>query len=232
MDEPAGELNHADLAWARGLASGNPADLDRYERELVPMVAGQLRRRGYTHDEIAEVQQELRVRLLVGQDSRPAITGYQGRGHLRSWVLVAALREAVRQRAGRGREAAVEDDVLLALADRAGTTTDPTKQRYREAFRTAFRAALGGLEPRDRNVLRMHTLDALSIDQIGAIMGVHRATVARWLAGARDRIAQGVRRELMSALGVDRFEAESLMDWVRSEIDLSLGGLRDSMTSA
>src|SRR3569623_2625265 len=93
MDQAGDGLHTEDLAWARSLAAGEPAAIDRYERELVPLVAAQLRRRGYAGDVIAEVQQVLRVRLLVGDGEGPAIARYEGRAALRGWVLNAATRE-------------------------------------------------------------------------------------------------------------------------------------------
>ncbi|MEJ7598598.1 MAG: sigma-70 family RNA polymerase sigma factor [Kofleriaceae bacterium] len=227
MPQDGGELHHDDLAWARALAANDLDALARYERELVPVIDGQLRRRGHTEDEVAELQQQLRVRLLVGDGEGPRIASYTGSGRLRSWVLVSALREAVRARQSRAREPAFEDDALIALADRVdlvpGTAID--KERYRRVVRIAFRAALQALAPRERNLLRMNVIDGLSIDQIGAVQGVHRATAARWLERAREQIARSVRRELMTSLGADPFEAEELLHWVQSRIELSLSGL-------
>jgi RNA polymerase sigma-70 factor (ECF subfamily) len=216
-------LFHDDLAWARALAAAQPAALARYEAELVPMIAAQLGRRGLSDDAIADVQQTLRVRLLVGDGDGPAIARYEGRSALRSWVLVSALREAVRVRRRAQREPAFEDDALMALAERGEPAVlDADRDRYRAAFRVAFRAALQGLLPRDRVLLRMHLLDGLTIDQIGALQGAHRATVARWIERARAEVSRSVRRLLMKQLGVDPFEVEELLRWVHSRIDLSL----------
>src|SRR5215211_1137514 len=152
-----GDLHHDDLAWARALAAGDCEALARYEREVAPMIEAQLRRRRHTDDEIAELQQTLRARLFVGEGAGPAIANYTGTGQLRSWVLVAALREAVRSRQKKTREPAFEDEALTAIADRADAmpADDVSKERYRETFRVAFRAALASLTPRDRNLLRM-----------------------------------------------------------------------------
>lgn len=225
MDQAA-DLHHEDLAWARALATQDREALARYERELVPKLASQLRRRGYTDDQIADVQQALRARLFVGDGDGPAIARYEGRGRLASWVLVAALREAVRVRQRSRREPAVEDDVLIGLADRSDIVPMATdKERYRESFRAAFRTALAALSPRDRTLLRLHLIDSLSIDQVGAIVGVHRATAARWIGAAREAVASGVRRDLMRQLGADPWEVDELMRWIRSRIELSLSGL-------
>jgi len=223
----SGELHHDDLTWARALAAGETSALERYERELAPLVANHLRRRGIAADTIADVMQTLRARLFVGDGEGPAIARYEGRGPLRGWVLVAALREAVRTRQRDAREPAVEDDALVALADRSAAAIQPAldKERYRDAFRAAFRSALAELAPRDRNLLRMHVIDGLTIDQIGALQGVHRATAARWIERAREAISRSVRRDLMRQLGADPFETEELLQWVQSRIELSLSVL-------
>jgi RNA polymerase sigma-70 factor, ECF subfamily len=219
-------VHQDDLAWARALASGEREALERYEHELVPVIAAQLRRRGTSDDAIAELQQTLRARLFVGDGDGPAIASYEGRGALRAWVLVSALREAVRAKQRAAREPATDDDALLALADRGETVTPAVdKERYREVFRSAFRGALAELAPRDRNLLRMHLIDGLTIDQIGTVQGVHRATAARWLEHAREAVARGLRRELARHLGTDPFEADELLRWARSRIELTLSGL-------
>jgi len=223
----SGELHHDDLAWARALAAADTSALERYERELAPLIANHLRRRGIVADTIADVMQTLRARLFVGDGDGPAIARYEGRGPLRGWVLVAALREAVRTRQRDAREPAVDDDALVALADRSAASSQPAldKERYRDAFRAAFRSALAELAPRDRNLLRMHVIDGLTIDQIGALQGVHRATAARWIERAREAISRSVRRDLMRQLGADPFETEELLQWVQSRIELSLSVL-------
>jgi RNA polymerase sigma-70 factor (ECF subfamily) len=226
MDQEGGALHSDDLAWARSLAAGDREALARYERELVPMIEAQLRRRGLADDAIADVQQILRTRLFVGEGDGPAIARYEGRGALKSWVLVSALREAVRVRQKTSREPPVDDEALIALADRADAGPPSVdKQRYQDAFKVAFRSALAALSARDRVLLRMHVLDGLTIDQIGALQGVHRATAARWIERAREEVSRNVRRELMKELGMDPFETDEILEWVQSRVELSLSVL-------
>jgi len=226
MDQDGAPLHSEDVAWAHELARGQRDALDRYERELVPMITAKLRRRGLTADTIADVQQTLRARLFVGDGEGPAIARYEGRAALKSWILVSALREAVRVRDKAAREPATDDDALIALADRADVMAPATdKQRYHDAFRQAFRSALAALSPRDRVLLRMHVLDGLTIDQIAGVQGVHRATAARWIERAREAVSKNVRRDLMKQLGTDPFEADELLRWLHSRVELSLSAL-------
>jgi RNA polymerase sigma-70 factor (ECF subfamily) len=228
MSHEGDELHQDDVTWARALASGDREALQRYERELVPAIAAQARKRSCSDDEVNELQQVLRARLFVGDGEGPAIAGYTGRSPLRAWILVAAMREAVRMRQRAVREPAVELDTLVELVDRQERSPALDKERYRAAFRTAFRTALTELEPRERNLLRMHLLDGLTIDQVGAAQGVHRATAARWLEQARETVSRRVRRVLMTQLGSDPFETDELLRWVQSRIDVSFSPLVSS----
>lgn len=233
MAQEPGELHLADVGWARALAAADAEALARYERELAPMIDAQLRRRGFADDAIEDVQQTLRARLFVGDGDGPAIARYEGRGALRSWVLVGALREAVRMRQRATPEPALDDDALIALAERSeAADLALDKQRYRDAFRISFRAALAALAPRERVLLRMNVLDGLTIDQIGALHGVHRATAARWIDRARELVSRAVRRDLMKQLGSDPFEIEQILRWVQSRIDLSFSVLASDRTGS
>lgn len=219
----------ADLSWARALAAGEDEAVARFERELIPEVGRVLRGRGLSAEDVEELQQQLRVHLLVGDGSGPLVAQYGGRGPLRSWVLVCAVRKSLALRRRAGRESAAPDEVLVALVDRASTAVEADlaacKERYREHFRRAFRRALAALEPKARTLLRLHAIDGLTIDELGALEGVHRATAARRLERARDQLFADTRAELMAELGTGRLEADSVLRWVKSCLDLSLAGL-------
>src|SRR5207244_2837986 len=96
-----------------------------------------------------------------------------------------------------GLEPKVADDgePLLAVA---ATSDDPEldhiRARYAAPFKDAFQGALRGLSTQDRNILRLHLVDGLNIEQIGGIYNVHRATVARWIAASRQALVEETRR--------------------------------------
>jgi RNA polymerase sigma-70 factor (ECF subfamily) len=74
----------------------------------------------------------------------------------------------------------------------------------------------------DRNVLRYHFAHGLTIDQIGALYHVHRATAARRVAKARDELLAGTRRRLMARLALNRADLDSVMRLIESSIHVSL----------
>jgi RNA polymerase sigma-70 factor (ECF subfamily) len=95
------------------------------------------------------------------------------------------------------------------------------RERYLQRFQTGLEAALTGLTPRDKTLLRLHVVEGLSVDAIGRIYRVHRATAARWLVAIRSRIFHSLRQ----ALGLQRIasssELRSLAGLLRDEIHVS-----------
>jgi RNA polymerase sigma-70 factor (ECF subfamily) len=201
--------------------------LDERYLSLVPQFVARIESDGAGQ---AEIQQELRDRLLVERPDRVAkLNDYVGRGRLPSWLRVVATRIALDRR--RAEKPTV--DVSAAEALPSG---DPEigylEHKYKEPFQAAFQTALSELEGRDRTVLRMHLVDELSIDRIGQVYDVHRATAARWLARARDNLFQLTRAHLKSELGVSQDEFASLVRLVRSQLDLSVCRLLKEGTEA
>jgi len=84
------------------------------------------------------------------------------------------------------------------------------------------------LELRTRLLLKQHYVDGQSTDDLGALHGVHRVTVLRWLTSAREDLARDVERRLCEGLRVAPRELASLMRLVRSRIELDLNDLISS----
>ena len=61
-----------------------------------------------------------------------------------------------------------------------------------------------------------------SIEQIGAIYRVHRATVARWIADARELLLHQTRELLSRRVRVSNDELESILWLIDSQMDVSL----------
>jgi RNA polymerase sigma-70 factor, ECF subfamily len=82
--------------------------------------------------------------------------------------------------------------------------------------------ATSGLDVKQRNVLRLHYADGLNIDDIGALYGVHRATVARWLQNARSTIDSAVHKELADRHGLSDSDVTSLIHGARGQLEENL----------
>jgi RNA polymerase sigma-70 factor, ECF subfamily len=210
-------------------AAGDPAAIARFEADFLVEVDACGRRLRATPDQAAEVRGHLRRVLFVSEPGRPAATGeFSGKGDLRSYIRVMATRELIRMVNKGRREVGIPDEAVLDLLSPA---TDPAlgylRDQYRADVDAAIRVALGRLADQPRALLRYHLIDGWSIDRVGALYGVHRATAARWLAAARDGLAIEIRRELAARLAIAVDEVDSIVRLVQSRIDVSLERMLD-----
>jgi len=221
-ESPLSAYRLADLAVAQLAAAGHTKALRHLKGPLFTALRPALRHLGINETTSDEVLADLLAYLLVREgDVPPRMLNYRGRGPLRRWLRTIAIRRAYRA----GKTSAIRgDDAPLATLP---TDDDPElvvfKRRYANAFRNAFIAALRELSPRQRNLLRFHHLEQLTVDDLGSLYQVHRATAARWITRARSDLANGTRQHLQAAIGgATKAEAESLIRLVRSQLDLSL----------
>lgn len=228
-----GAMHVADLYLACGCCRGDVAALVAFERRYAGDLDAAVLRLGVPRDTADEVKQRLHQQLLVCEEGREkALTKYSGRGRLAGWLRVSVTRLALRQLKQHRREVAAGDDLLEELPVRAD---DPElaylKDLYRGEFKTSLERAMASLTPRQRNLLRHQLVDHLSIDEIGALYGVHRATAARWLEAARQAVVAQIKLGMMERLKIHGEEYESIMRLIQSGVDLSisrnLGGQSD-----
>jgi RNA polymerase sigma-70 factor (ECF subfamily) len=218
-----------DLFLACACSIGDASALRVFEELLLPPAQAAIRSIDPSPPFVDEAAQRLRTHLLVGEPgARPRITAYAARGSLRSWVGVSAARVALMMRRSSRRAKEIpEDDWTMAIgAASTGTPElDLLKQQHAAAFSAALSEAARALEPRLRSVLRMHFVDELSIDEIGAAYAVHRATAARWIQRARDTLFATTRSILAARLALSGTELDRLAALVQSQLDVSLSQL-------
>jgi RNA polymerase sigma-70 factor (ECF subfamily) len=222
-------LHAGDLYLACASARGQRRAVAAFDEQFLSQVALHVRKVCSADDDVDEIRQILRTRVLVGSnDDKPRILTYAGRGPLAGWLRVAAVRVARDLRRSRG---AMPDGEQADGEERADPIhpMDPElavmKARYGHHFRTALKEVLAGLPDRERNILAMSVIDGLSTDAIGALYRVNGSTVRRWLAQARERVLEEVRARLETTLNIRPTEFDSLMTLVRSQIDLNLSQL-------
>lgn len=227
-DDPAAGVqpaHAADYYLAVALAHRVPAAVRTFEARLVPEIDAALRRMRLPGGAADEIKQALRVELLVGEPV-PRIADYGGRGELAAWLRVTATRKALKLLRASGREETLDELLLEHWPD---ATPGPARRHLRTTYtaelKRAVADALAGLEVRQRNLLRQHVLDGLTIDELARLYRAHRATCARWLADARAELARGTRRHLTAALGLPRDEVDSVLRMLDSDIELSLSRL-------
>lgn len=201
------------------VARGERAALELFERVLIEQVRAAVVRVDASPAFADEVAQLLRVRLLLAP---VRLLEYSGRGPLAKWLRVSALRTALSLR--RGLQARPVSDE--ALADMAAPGEEPELElmrgRYRTQFRDAFSKAFSALSTHERNLMRLHYLEGVSLVQVGQHYGIHRVTVARQLDQARQVLFDETRRLVADQLQLGREEFEALVAVLRSQLDISI----------
>ena len=170
----------------------------------------------------ADAAQRTLIHTLLGCDGiRPAISDYSGRGPLGHWLGVVGMRIA---------QTAMETAASQRKLDKEATGELGARWRPESALQgwdrrhlaAALELATKGLTIRDRAVLRLNVLEGLNIEEIGRLYGVHRGTVARWLAASKALLFVAVRTNLQAGLGLLDIDVESLLRLADSELDVSL----------
>jgi RNA polymerase sigma-70 factor (ECF subfamily) len=220
------KLRAADLYLAFGCSAGVAVALEAFESEFGRDIDLAIARSGNVNLGKDEFRQLVRNKLFVAAAGRrPKIADYAGRGDLRSWVRVTALRmivDLVRQHAG-DREVPLEAEALGAIpAPGDDPELDYIQRVYKSEFRDALTAGFNRLTPRERNLLRHQVLHGLNIDQVGALYRVHRTTAFRWIEKARRSLLQQTREALKQQLHVGSGEFLSIMRVVQGDLDVSV----------
>ncbi|MGE0872776.1 MAG: sigma-70 family RNA polymerase sigma factor [Kofleriaceae bacterium] len=226
----APDLALAQLA-ARGAADAI-AEIERAFRATIEATCRRFAGPGHTPDDLKQI---LRERLFVAEPGKqPKINEYAGQGFLENWLRVTAVRVFLDlgKRKDRHREAPADDDDVHALAEPGDLALDVVKAEYRSAVAAAMRDAARLLEPGDRHLLRQHMVAGLSIDQLGAVLGIHRATAARRIAKAREQLVEHTRRLLAERLKIDDAELDEVLGLVISRLDVSISSLLKTMREA
>ncbi|HEY4117559.1 MAG TPA: sigma-70 family RNA polymerase sigma factor [Byssovorax sp.] len=199
-----------------------------FDQRYLPAVRRALGRMRLSTDDVDELVQRLRRQLLVGEDGAPPrIASYGGQGDLEGWLRVTAVRSALKLKKKTASEGALDDSDAKIESRSAGL--DPElgymKALYRDAFKVAFGEAIGGLDARDKNLLRQHFVDGLTVDDLGKVYGVHRATAARWVQKAQGELLKSTRKRFAERAKVGARECDSVLRLVQSRLDVTLRGL-------
>lgn len=230
----AGEAPHADaldamcagdLALARACAAGDPAAIATLDGELARVATLAVRGLRGSDAERDETLQEVRAKLLVGDGTRaPRIADYAGRGELARWLKATVVRTYLNRVRGVRREVAVDDALVFErlMAPELEPELAFLKRRYGAEIKAAVAEALAELPDTQKVLLRHRFVDELTVDEIAGLHRVHRATVHRWLADARDRLRARIEELLRARLGLDTADLDSVLRVVASQLDVSL----------
>jgi RNA polymerase sigma-70 factor, ECF subfamily len=234
-DEPIARwwdhLRPSDLYLASACARGVPAALERFEQLFgaeIGRTAQRFERTGLPADDLVQL---LRAKLFTVPDAsrtpeaRPRIAMYTGQGFLQNWLRVTTTRTFID--CGRvnpeSPEVPIRNELVSVLPEPKG---DPElqllKREHVTHFKASFAEAVAALDSADRLLLKQHLVERLTIDQLGALYHLHRASAARRIAKARDALLVATRIALARRLGVPPERLASVLELVASRLEASI----------
>jgi RNA polymerase sigma-70 factor (ECF subfamily) len=188
-------LRGPDLFLATACGAGDQAAIRHFDATYVRTVDRRVARFELSADKLDDLRQKVRTKLLMGP--APGIRNYRGQAPLGAWLHVTAVRLAIDIgqwcRSPRGHRSL---ELLPGTESEIETVRNLDQERFRAALEESFQA----LTAREKTILRLHVVDGLNIDAIGAIYAVHRATAARWLVAIRTRVYERLKDELRAAM--------------------------------
>ncbi|MEO8180464.1 MAG: sigma-70 family RNA polymerase sigma factor [Deltaproteobacteria bacterium] len=227
-----------DLYLCAACQNGEAAAYEALEAKYFPAVKQVVNRIVGERLVLEEVLQEIRTRLFVGR--APKISSYRGSGPLAGWLRSLAvnmaqdrLRANIIQR-GRMRK--------LASAQRdASTRTTLDECGDERVFRGksaqvcghAWWGAIGSLCTDERQLLQQYFVSGVSVDTLGSLFGVHRATIHRRIRRATEHLRRQVRESLTSHYwDLTEGDRDALAFSAGCELDLSEALVRGDVGSS
>lgn len=220
-------LHVADLYLVCAFVTDVPGAALALERRYIAPILPRMQRSGVPTHVLDDVRQMIYLQLLSrGSGPGPALSQYEGRGSLQGWLRVAATRIARRiQDRGRVERPLSSDTPVGFLLGGADPELGQIRLQFKQEFTASLHEALSALLPEERNLLRFYFVDALNIDEIGVILRVHRATVARRLSSLRSKLLADIRANLVQRLRVPQPELDSMLRLLSMRLELSLARL-------
>lgn len=216
------QINVAELYLAWACIWGDRRALSIFDRSYLPEVRAGASRLRCAEDELDDITQEVRRRLLAPRpDGPPRLATLTARGDLRALIRLMALRAGISLRRQHGRELPADDHILEVAGSDGSPAVEFLKQEHRELFGRALERALARLEPRTRSALKLHSIEGVPLAKVATMYRVDRSTVTRWIQRARADILADTRRALI-AEGIAPDHFDSFLDVLRSNFEVSL----------
>ncbi len=215
-------LHVADLLLAFACSRNDARALRAFDVKVLASAVRAAERMDKSPAFLEELTQGLRQKLFVG--AQPRILDYSGRGPLAGWVRAAAIRDAINLR-GPSRPQEGDDALLNLPADRANPELDYLRKRHQREFAECFRAAMDALDPQEKTLLRLHFADGVGVEQLAQHYQVHRATLSRRLAAARESMVKHTLRLMQERYRLGPEDLQSIIRLLRSDLDLRMSQL-------
>jgi RNA polymerase sigma-70 factor len=205
-------LHLEDLALATACADGAEAAWEHFfatYRGYLRAAAAAILRSSAGSAEASDLADSLFSELYglgAGQGAERSLLRYfHGRSSLKTWLrAVLAQRHIDSIRAGRRFEELADDETgdgrPRMLLGPQPQPVDPHRDRYVAAFVRALQTALDGLEPAEKERLRLYYAEEKTLAEIGRLLGEHESSVSRRLDRLRHDLRQSVENLLRNGM--------------------------------
>jgi RNA polymerase sigma-70 factor len=223
-------LHVEDLYLVTALEAGDNRAWCIFERELKPQVLHALR--GLIRDprEREELAGEVLDGLLLPRDEAEGIplNTYTGRGGLKGWVQVTAVRRAYRLTREKSRDAWVQPLEEPRGPDRLDPRVTAGRAEILDALRQALQVVLASLPDSDQTLLRLRFRRGFQLKELGRWYGQDKSTLSKRLKALADKIRVAVFARLEATWGIEKSDLadtwESLGRDSPDDLDAWLGG--------
>ena len=199
-----------EVVLARACASGSEAAWEAFlteYREMLYSAAYSISRQDAQGRELADsLYAELFGISAHGEQRRPKLAFYTGKGSLAGWLRTVLAQRYVDEYRRSRRLVSIEDqDAQLLTATPASSATN--EDDHRTALADSIGAAFTQLGAEERFLLSAYHLDGRNLAEIAELLGVHESTISRKLKRLTENLRKQVFRHLQSA-GLSRRAAE------------------------
>lgn len=220
-----GAVQAIDLWLACACVHGERDALDHFIREYSPTIHRAVASLGLPREEVEDIGQDILHVLLVEDAGGRRIAGFGCRGSLRGWIRTFAIRTAQARRRQFSRRTR-HLSRTTELRELAGLPVDVERDLARRESGALLTRTLQDvfktLSGQEREALRSRFYDDESIEAIAANVGVHRATVARWIATAREKLYKRSLDHFLRKERLDRAAVEALLGDLDDVVHLEL----------
>jgi RNA polymerase sigma-70 factor (ECF subfamily) len=226
LDAITDQLEAGDLYLACACVLAKPGAAEAFKTRYEPLLRQYVATVEQRREAIDELVQEVLVRLLVGDDeSGPRLGSYSGRGPLRAWLRMAAVRRSLNAK----RDVQLHAKIESRLAEAARPDDDPEltllRTRYRPQLEAALRDALKSLPRAERGLLRLCYVEGLSLLVIARMRNWSKTTTSRRIATVREEVLAEAGKLLRQRMGVSEPDFQSLLGLLQSQLEIGMSAL-------
>jgi RNA polymerase sigma factor (sigma-70 family) len=210
-----------DIVLAQAMLVHDNTAITRFEADYKePILRQVVAVRRFARDDIDWWNELLAELVGASRKDRPGrLTRYNGRSGLIPWVVTVAVRFLSDRRSDRAYAGITEETVTTTSGPAPGL--EVLSAECLDLLAGRLRAALAGLDAKQRLVLKMAYIDRMSGQDIAGVFRIHPGNVTR--------LRQDALRALQTTLAGRVGDAEAISDCLR---DLYAGGQRRDLADA